>query len=92
VVAAPEDADAQGALRLQLKKLLAADQDLFAGLAQVLEAAGHPQHYQAANFGDDAIVQGDGVQATGERGVVADGNIDTVNIGWQAVNNLLSDR
>jgi len=28
-----------------VRKLLEADKDLFAGLAQVLEAAGHPQHY-----------------------------------------------
>ncbi len=75
VVAAPEDADAQGALRLQLKKLLATDQDLFAGLAQVLEAAGHPQHYQATNFGDGAIAQGPGAVAAGKGGVAVGGDL-----------------
>lgn len=58
VVATPGDADAQAALRLQLKRLLAADESLLAGLAQVLEAAGHPQHYQAAVYGDGAAAQG----------------------------------
>ena len=33
-----------------------------------------------------AIAQGDGAQAAGERGVVAGGNIDMVNTGWQIVN------
>lgn len=75
VVAASEDADAQGALRLQLKKLLATDQDLFAGLAQVLEAAGHPQHYQATNFGDGAIAQGPGAVAAGKGGVAVGGDL-----------------
>ena len=74
-VAAPEDADAQGALRLQLKKLLAADQDLFAGLAQVLEAAGHPQHYQAAVYGDGAAAQGPGAVAAGKGGVAVGGDL-----------------
>jgi formylglycine-generating enzyme required for sulfatase activity len=36
--------------------------------------------------GPGAIAQGDGAQAAGERGVVAGGNIDTVNTGWQIVN------
>ena len=36
--------------------------------------------------GSGAIAQGDGAQAAGERGVVAGGNIDTVNTGWQIVN------
>ena len=74
-VAAPEDADTRAALRVQLKKLLAADQDLFAGLTQVLEAAGHPQHYQAANFGDGAIVQGPGAVGAGKGGVAVGGDL-----------------
>ncbi len=37
--------------------------------------------------GSGAIAQGDGAQAAGERSVVAGGNIDTVNTGWQIVNN-----
>ena len=36
--------------------------------------------------GSGAIAQGDGAQAAGERGVVASGNIDTVNTGTQIVN------
>ncbi len=75
VVAAPGDADTQAALRVQLKKLLEADQDLFAGLAQVLKAAGHPQHYQAANFGDGAIAQGPGAVAAGKGGVAVGGDL-----------------
>ena len=75
VIALPENAVLQTALRLQLEKLLAADQDLFAGLAQVLEAAGHPQHYQAANFGDGAIAQGPGAVAAGKGGVAVGGDL-----------------
>lgn len=73
VAAAPNDADFQAALRAQIKKLLAADQDLLAGLAQVLEAAGHPQ--QAANFGDGAIAQGPGAIAAGKGGVAVGGDV-----------------
>ncbi len=36
--------------------------------------------------GPGAIAQGKDAQAAGERGVVAGGNIDTVNTGWQIVN------
>ncbi len=75
VVAAPEDADAQAALRLQLKKLLAADTDLLAGLVQVLEAAGHPQEYQATLIGNGAIAQGPGAVAAGQGGVAVGGNV-----------------
>ncbi|MFZ1641627.1 MAG: hypothetical protein WAV07_09385 [Candidatus Contendobacter sp.] len=74
VVATPGDADAQAALRLQLKRLLAADESLLAGLAQVLEAAGHPQHNQAANFGDGAVAQAGGV-AAGKGGVAVGGDL-----------------
>lgn len=73
VAAAPNDADFQAALRAQVKKLLAADQDLLAGLAQALEAAGHPQ--QAANFGDGAIAQGPGAVAAGKGGVAVGGDM-----------------
>ena len=73
VVAAPGDEDTQAALRVQLKKLLEADKDLLAGLAQVLEAAGHPQ--QAANFGDGAIAQGPGAVAAGKGGVAVGGDV-----------------
>jgi hypothetical protein len=73
VVAAPGDEDTQAALRVQLKKLLEADKDLFAGLVQVLEAAGHPQ--QAANFGDGAIAQGPGAVAAGKGGVAVGGDM-----------------
>jgi len=75
VAAAPDDADAQGALRLQLKKLLTADQDLLTGLAQVLEAAGHPQHYQATIHGDGAIAQGPDAVAAGKGGVAVRGDL-----------------
>lgn len=39
VKAAPQDGDAQAALRLQLKKALAADPDFLSELARLLEAA-----------------------------------------------------
>jgi len=41
---------------------------------------------KAEVHGSGAIAQGDGAQAAGERGVVAGGNIDTVNTGLQIVN------
>lgn len=75
VVAAPNDEDAQGALRLQLKKLLAVDQDLFAGLEQVLEAAGHPQQYKATVHGEGAVAQGPGAVAAGKGGVAVCGDL-----------------
>ncbi len=75
LAAAPEDADAQGALRVQLRKLLAADTDLLAGLVQVLEAAGHPQEYQATVIGGGAIAQGPGAVAAGQGGVAVGGNV-----------------
>lgn len=75
MVAAPEDSDIQAALRVQLKKLLAADQDLFAGLAQVLEVADHPQHYQATVHGDGAAAVGPGAVAAGKGGVAVGGDL-----------------
>ncbi|MGB5064508.1 MAG: hypothetical protein WBQ37_12215, partial [Candidatus Competibacter sp.] len=69
VAAAPDDADFQAALRAQIKKLLAADQTLLADLARVLEAAGHPQHYQATVHDDGAVAQGPGAVAAGKGGV-----------------------
>ncbi|MCU0808446.1 MAG: hypothetical protein MUC53_11095 [Candidatus Contendobacter sp.] len=75
VVAAPEDADIQAALWVQIRKLLEADKDLFAGLAQVLEAAGHPQHYKATVNGAGAVAVGPGAVAAGEGGVAVGGDL-----------------
>jgi hypothetical protein len=69
---APQDADAQAALRLQLRKALAADPEFLAELAALLEgaqaqapAAGH----RAALRGSGAIAQGPGAVAAGAGGV-----------------------
>lgn len=75
LAAAPDDADAQAALRVQLKKLLAADEGLLKGLAEVLQAAGHPQDYRAAVSGDGAVAQGAGAVAAGKGGVAVGGDL-----------------
>ena len=69
---APNDADAQAALRLQMRKLLAGDADLAAQLAVLLQQA--DAHYHAELHGDGAIAQGPGAKAVGERGVFIGGN------------------
>jgi hypothetical protein len=73
VVSAPDDPDAQAALRHQLKKILAADASLASALVQLLEAAG-PTSYHAEVHGDGAIAQGGGV-AAGKGGVAVGGDV-----------------
>jgi len=70
--AAPDDADAQAALRLQVRKLLAADEALAAQLADLLQQAG--ARYRAELHGDGAIAQGPGATATGSRSVFIGGD------------------
>ncbi len=78
---APDDPDAQAALRLQLKKLLAEDAQLASELARLLESAGPRVSYQAELHGSGAIAQGSGAIAAGERGIAVGGNVrDTVLI------------
>jgi hypothetical protein len=74
VANAPDDQDAQAALRYQLKKLLAADESLAAALAQLLEV-GQPASYQAVVHGEGAIAQGPGAVAAGKGGVAAGGDV-----------------
>ena len=74
LAAAPQDADYQAALRVQLKKLLAADKDLAEQLARALEAP--PQGgYRAELHGDGAIAQGTGAVAAGKGGVAVGGDV-----------------
>lgn len=68
VAEAPEDADALGALRLQLKKILAEDQAFAAEIAKLVEAAGGPS-VQATVQGSGAVAQGPGAVAAGAGGV-----------------------
>jgi len=74
VAKAPEDADAQAALRLQLRKILEADAAFAAEIAKLLEAAGPKTSNQAALQGSGAIAQ-DGSVAAGAGGIAAGGSI-----------------
>jgi ATP-binding protein involved in chromosome partitioning len=65
----PDDSDAQAALRFQLKKLLAADDQLAAALMQLLEASEQPTSYQAEVHGEGAAALGPGAVAAGKGGV-----------------------
>ncbi|HYO12314.1 MAG TPA: hypothetical protein VE685_03850 [Thermoanaerobaculia bacterium] len=69
VAKAPEDADAQGALRLQLRKILEADASLAAELAKLVEAAGPRETYFAQLHGSGAIAQGKGNVVAGAGGI-----------------------
>lgn len=68
---APEDADAQAALRLQLRKILEADSSLAAEVAKLLEAAGPQTSYHLEVHGSGAGAQGQGNVAAGEGGIAA---------------------
>jgi hypothetical protein len=68
----PEDGDAQGAFRNQLKKLLEEDNTFASDLASLLEKAG--SDYKAQVIGGGAIAQGDGATAVGQGGVHIGGN------------------
>jgi len=63
VVRAPADPDALGALRLQIKKILAEDPDFAAEVERLLPPAGGGMAAQAALWGDGAIAQGPGAVA-----------------------------
>jgi regulator of sigma D len=75
VIANPDDTDAQGALRNQLKKILADDSDLLKDIAALLEAAGQKVEYHAELHGSGAIAQGKGAAAGGEGGIAISGNV-----------------
>jgi hypothetical protein len=74
VAKAPEDADAQAALRLQLRKILEADAAFAAEIAKLLDAAGPKTSNQAALQGSGAIAQDRSV-AAGAGGIAAGGSI-----------------
>jgi hypothetical protein len=65
VARVPEDADAQAALRVQLRKILEADTSLAAEVAKLLEAAGPKLQ------GSGVIVQGNHNVTAGGGGIVA---------------------
>ena len=71
----PDDADAQAALRFQLKKLLTADEQLAAALMQLLESAEPPTSYRAEVHGKGAAAQGPGAVAAGKGGVATGGDV-----------------
>ena len=75
VAVAPEDGDAQAALRLQIRKILEADPALAAELARLVEAAGPRTTYQATVYGKGAIAQGKGAVAAGAGGVAVGGSV-----------------
>jgi hypothetical protein len=82
VIAHPDDADMQGALRIQLKKILADDTDLLKDIAALLEAAGQKVEYHAELHGSGAIAQGERATAAGASGVAIGGNVQgNVNVG-----------
>lgn len=75
VAKAPEDADAQAALRIQLRKILEADAPFAAEVAKLIEAAGPKTSYQAELHGSGAIAQGTGNVVAGAGGMAAGGSI-----------------
>ncbi len=72
VARAPEDGDALGALRIQLRKILESDPALAAELAGLVEAGGTRITYQGQVQGAGTLVQGSGNVAAG-RDVVGKG-------------------
>jgi hypothetical protein len=66
---APEDADAQAALRFQLRKILEADSSLAEEIAKLLEAAGTKSSFHAELHGSGAIAQGQGNVVAGAGGI-----------------------
>lgn len=73
---APQDGDVQAALRLQLKKVIKADEALAAELEELLKEAKAvaPATYQTAVYGSGTTAIGEGAVAAGERGVAIDGD------------------
>jgi len=73
----PEDADNQAALRKELRKALAADDEFLAELARLLEQAraeAPPPTYRAEVHGSGAVVQGPGAVAADVGGRVVSGD------------------
>lgn len=74
----PQDADAQGAFRKQLRKLLEEDNSFASDLASLLEKAG--SDYKGQVIGDGAIAQGDGAKAVGQGGIMIEGGMNGSNL------------
>lgn len=75
VANAPEDPDAEGALRLQLRKLLKADPALAVEVSRLLEEARQGGSYHAVVHGDGAVAQGPGAVAAGKGGIAVGGSV-----------------
>jgi hypothetical protein len=75
VAAAPDDADAQAALRHQLRKLLERDPALRAELEALLGELATTPGFQATLIGSGAIAQGPGAVAAGKGGVAIGGSV-----------------
>ncbi len=71
VARAPEDGDALGALRIQLRKILESDLAFAAELTGLVEAAGARVTYQGQVKGSGTLVQGSGNVVAGAGGIAA---------------------
>ncbi|HEX6902301.1 MAG TPA: hypothetical protein VF789_21465 [Thermoanaerobaculia bacterium] len=69
VAKAPEDADAQGALRIQLRKILESDPELAAEIAGLVKEAQAAASYNATVTGGGAVGQGTGNVVAGQGGI-----------------------
>lgn len=74
----PDDGDAQGAFRIQLKKLLEEDSSFASDLASLLEKAGND--YKGQVIGDGALAMGTGAKAVGKGGIMIEGGMNGSNL------------
>lgn len=74
----PQDADAQGAFRKQLKKLLEEDSSFANDLASLLDKAG--SDYKGQVIGDGALAMGTGAKAVGKGGILIEGGMTGSNL------------
>jgi hypothetical protein len=72
---APDDADAQAALRRQLKKLFEADAELAKQITELMQQAGPSITNRAELHGSGAIAQGEQAVAAGQGGVAVGGDV-----------------
>lgn len=85
----PQDSDAQGAFRKQLRKLLEEDNSFASDLANLLEKAGNNLNAQV--IGGGAIAQGDGAKAVGQGGIMIEGGMNGSNLVVGNYNTVNSD-
>lgn len=74
----PDDGDAQGAFRNQLKKLLEEDSSFASDLVSLLEKAG--SDYKGQVIGDGALAMGTGAKAVGKGGILIEGGMNGSNL------------